>query len=45
VVQERRAGDRALVPGDVMGNRAFASACLAVLLMSPTFFAALVYLP
>jgi EmrB/QacA subfamily drug resistance transporter len=45
VLQERRAGDRALVPRDVMANRAFASACLAVLLMSPTFFAALVYLP
>jgi EmrB/QacA subfamily drug resistance transporter len=45
VVQERRAGDRALVPPDVMSNRAFASACLAVLLMSPTFFVALVYLP
>jgi MFS family permease len=45
VLQERRAGDRALVPRDVMANRAFASACLAVLLMSPTFFVALVYLP
>jgi EmrB/QacA subfamily drug resistance transporter len=45
VLKERRAGDRALVPRDVMANRAFASACLAVLLMSPTFFAALVYLP
>jgi EmrB/QacA subfamily drug resistance transporter len=45
VLQERRAGDRALVPRDVMSNRAFATACLAVLLMSPTFFAALVYLP
>ncbi|MGH3039230.1 MAG: MFS transporter [Gaiellaceae bacterium] len=45
VLQERRAGDHALVPRDVMSNRAFASACLAVLLMSPTFFVALVYLP
>ena len=45
VLQERRAGDRALVPRDIMSNRAFASACLAVLLMSPTFFVALVYLP
>ena len=45
VFQERRAGDRALVPRDVLSNRSFASACLAVLLMSPTFFVALVYLP
>jgi EmrB/QacA subfamily drug resistance transporter len=45
VFQERRAGDHALVPRDVMSNRSFASACLAVLLMSPTFFVALVYLP
>ena len=29
---------RALVPRDVMRNRAFAFACLAILLMSPTFF-------
>ncbi len=45
VLQERRAGDHALIPREVMSNRAFASACLAVLLMSPTFFVALVYLP
>jgi EmrB/QacA subfamily drug resistance transporter len=45
VVNERRAGGRALVPRDVMSNRPFAAACLAVLLMSPTFFVALVYLP
>lgn len=42
---ERRAGDNALIPGDVIANRAFASACLAVLLMSAVFFAALLYLP
>jgi EmrB/QacA subfamily drug resistance transporter len=42
---ERRAGANALVPGDVMGNATFRAACLAVLLMSATFFAALVYLP
>ena len=42
---ERRAGEAALVPRDVMANRGFAWACLAVLLMSATFFAALVYLP
>ena len=45
VVNERRAGARALVPRDVISNRPFAAACLAVLLMSPTFFVALVYLP
>jgi EmrB/QacA subfamily drug resistance transporter len=44
-VNERRAGSWALIPRDVMENRAFASACLAVLLMSPTFFVALLYLP
>jgi EmrB/QacA subfamily drug resistance transporter len=45
VVVERREGDRALVPPDVMSNRAFASAGLTVLLMSAIFFAALLYLP
>jgi EmrB/QacA subfamily drug resistance transporter len=45
VVTERRMRDDALVPGDVMGNRNFVSACLATLLMSATFFAALLYLP
>lgn len=44
-VAERRAGAAALVPDDVLANRAFRSACLAVLLMSPTFFVALMYLP
>ncbi len=45
VFSERRAGAAALVPDDVIANRAFRSACLAVLLMSPTFFVALMYLP
>jgi EmrB/QacA subfamily drug resistance transporter len=44
-VNERRVGDRALVPRDVMSNRRFAAACLATLLMSSTFFVSLVYLP
>jgi hypothetical protein len=43
--RERRAGPTALVPPDVMGNRGFAFATLAVLLMSATFFASAVYLP
>jgi EmrB/QacA subfamily drug resistance transporter len=42
---ERRAGGHALVPADIVRNRAFASACLATLLMSATFFASLLYLP
>jgi EmrB/QacA subfamily drug resistance transporter len=42
---ERRAGDSALVPDDVMRNTNFAAACLTVLLMSAIFFAALLYLP
>jgi EmrB/QacA subfamily drug resistance transporter len=42
---ERRAGDHALVPADVMHNREFMAASLSVLLMSATFFAILVYVP
>jgi EmrB/QacA subfamily drug resistance transporter len=42
---ERRAGPRALVPRQVMGNPAFRAACLATLLMSAVFFVVLVFLP
>ena len=42
---ERRQGDSALVPTDVLRNRVFAAACLTVLLMSAIFFSALLYLP
>lgn len=42
---ERRGGDRALIPRDVLASRAFAFACLAMLLMSAVFFAILLYLP
>ncbi|MFO0991312.1 MAG: DHA2 family efflux MFS transporter permease subunit [Hyphomicrobiales bacterium] len=42
---ERRAGAHALVPADVLTNRAFVAACLTTLLMSAIFFAALLYLP
>lgn len=45
IVIERRAGAMALVPNDVLKNRAFLAACIAVLLMSAIFFAALLYLP
>lgn len=42
---ERRAGASALVPPDVRSNRPFTQACLVVLLMSPVFFVAMMYLP
>ncbi|HEU4736069.1 MAG TPA: MFS transporter [Solirubrobacterales bacterium] len=42
---ERRAGKSALIPREVMANESFRASCLAILLMSATFFAALLYLP
>ncbi|HVG68234.1 MAG TPA: MFS transporter [Gaiellales bacterium] len=42
---ERRAGERALIPREVMANPSFRAACVATLLMSATFFAVLLYLP
>lgn len=42
---ERRQGEGALIPNDVLSNRVFAVACLAVLVMSAIFFSALLYLP
>jgi EmrB/QacA subfamily drug resistance transporter len=42
---ERGAGMHALVPGDMMRNESFTASCMAILLMSATFFAALLYLP
>jgi EmrB/QacA subfamily drug resistance transporter len=42
---ERRAGASALVPSDVIRNESFRASCLAILFMSATFFAALLYLP
>jgi MFS family permease len=42
---ERRQGDGALVPNDVLRNRVFTGSCGAVLLMSAIFFSALLYLP
>ena len=44
-VIERGAGKHALVPRDVMRNQSFTASCIAILLMSATFFAALLYLP
>ncbi len=45
LVVERRQGEGALVPNDVLRNRVFTGACGAVLLMSAIFFSALLYLP
>jgi EmrB/QacA subfamily drug resistance transporter len=42
---ERRADTHALVPKEVMRNESFTASCLAILFMSATFFAALLYLP
>ena len=42
---ERRAGAAALIPREVMRNESFRASCLAILFMSATFFAALLYLP
>jgi EmrB/QacA subfamily drug resistance transporter len=42
---ERRAGAHALVPKEVMRNESFTASCVAVLFMSATFFASLLYLP
>jgi EmrB/QacA subfamily drug resistance transporter len=42
---ERRAGSHALVPRAVMRNRSFSASCVAILFMSATFFASLLYLP
>jgi len=42
---ERRQGEGALVPHDVLQNRVFAACALTVLFMSAIFFAALLYLP
>ncbi|HWV86733.1 MAG TPA: MFS transporter [Capillimicrobium sp.] len=42
---ERGAGAGALIPRDVAANRTFVASCCAVLLMSATFFAILLYVP
>jgi EmrB/QacA subfamily drug resistance transporter len=42
---ERRAGRHALIPPAIIANRDFAASCAAILCMSATFFAALLYLP
>lgn len=45
LLTERRQGEQALVPSEVLRNRVFAVCCVVVLLMSAIFFAALLYLP
>ena len=42
---ERRAGRNALIPREVISNESFRASCLAILFMSATFFASLLYLP
>jgi EmrB/QacA subfamily drug resistance transporter len=42
---ERKMNDAALIPRDVIANRDFATACLAVLMISAVFFSTLLYLP
>ncbi|MCB0875439.1 MAG: DHA2 family efflux MFS transporter permease subunit [Solirubrobacterales bacterium] len=42
---ERRAGERALIPPDVIANRRFRAACLTVLTLSAVFFSAVLYVP
>ncbi|HEV7481815.1 MAG TPA: MFS transporter [Solirubrobacterales bacterium] len=42
---ERRAGAHALIPRAIMRNRSFTASCVAILFMSATFFASLLYLP
>jgi EmrB/QacA subfamily drug resistance transporter len=42
---ERRAGRHALIPAAIIANRDFAASCVAILCMSATFFASLLYLP
>jgi MFS family permease len=42
---ERRAGMSALIPRAVMRNESFRASCVAITLISATFFAALLYLP
>ena len=45
VVDQRHGGLRALIPSDVRANRGFRAAGLSLLLMSMSFFTALIYLP
>lgn len=45
VVIERRVGQAALIPADVIANRPFRAACLTVLMLSAVFFSIILYVP
>jgi MFS family permease len=45
ILTQRRAGREALIPSDVIGNRAFASACATIALASGVFFVVMLYAP
>ncbi len=42
---ERRVGEAALIPPDVISNRSFRAACLTVLMLSAVFFSIILYVP
>ena len=42
---ERRAGEAALIPPDVIANKGFRAACLTVLMLSAVFFSIVLYGP
>ncbi len=44
-VIERRMGEAALIPPDVIANRPFRAACLTVLMLSAVFFSIILYVP
>lgn len=44
-VLERRVGEAALVPPDVLAHRSFRAACLTVLMLSAVFFSVVLYVP
>ena len=44
-VIERRMGEAALIPPDVISNRPFRAACLTVLMLSAVFFSTILYVP
>ncbi len=45
MVIERRVGEAALIPPDVLANRPFRAACLTVLMLSAVFFSIILYVP
>jgi EmrB/QacA subfamily drug resistance transporter len=45
MVIERRMGEAALIPPDVIANRPFRAACMTVLMLSAVFFSTILYVP